>query len=98
MRAVWKYPLPLTSAPSYVCQMPIGAEILHVAAQDDTPTLWALVDPDADVEGRAFRIVGTGHAEVRDRYVHRGSVVTHGGAYVWHVFEVDLGPDHEAAS
>ncbi len=83
-QSIWKHGLNLgkTTVP-----MRRGARVLCVQIQNDTPFLWALVDPDADVQMRRFEIVGTGHLLPDDfdpdRYV--GTVQV--GPLVWHIFE-----------
>jgi hypothetical protein len=93
-RTIWKFDL--DARDRQTVDMPTDAEILHVGAQDPTGRsvqLWALVEPTEppiQVEDREFAIVGTGHAVPPDltREGFLGSVITAGGALVWHVFEV----------
>jgi hypothetical protein len=60
MSAVWKFTLdPILTT----LQMPAGAKVLTVAAQDGEVRLWAEVDPDNALETRQFMAVPTG-AEV----------------------------------
>ncbi len=40
--------------------MPKGARLLSVQTQDNQPTLWALVDPKAEVEERRINVIATG--------------------------------------
>lgn len=82
---IWKYGLNIgkTTVP-----MRRGAIVLCVQMQNDTPMLWALVDPDPtlSIQMRRFEIVGTGHPcddLDPDRYV--GTVQI--GPLVWHIFE-----------
>ena len=87
-RAVWKFPLALTAETQQVA-MPVGARVVHVAAQDRVPTVWAEVEVPAEGQPttmmmRMFRIVGTG-ARVPDRFEHRG--VAFLDPYVFHVYE-----------
>jgi hypothetical protein len=42
-KAIYKYPL--INRRSDI-DMPLGAQVLAVQAQFETPTLWALVDPE----------------------------------------------------
>lgn len=85
--AVWKYPLevPLTTV-----AMPMGARVLHVGAQGDVVTLWALVEPDRKLLDRQFLVVGTGwefdlgHPVPDAEY--RGTALRRDGL-VFHVFE-----------
>lgn len=81
-RQVWKFEVERDT------RMPIGAEILCVAEQGDRLYLWALVDPDAETEARAFVAYGTGHHisnPERLRFV--GTALLCAGNLVLHVFE-----------
>ena len=59
--------------------------------QRETPCLWALVNPDAPMETRTFRVVGTGHDIPPDGadylWYHVGTFQMHGGYFVGHLFE-----------
>lgn len=70
--------------------MPKGAEILSVANQLESVCIWYKCDPDAEKVSRRFAVVGTGHL-IDDRYHYKfiGTVLTHGGMLVWHVFELE---------
>lgn len=86
MKVVWKFDLEIMD--DQAVEMPEGAELLAVADQYGSfrdLTLWARVDPDAEPERRVILICGTGHP-VGDE-PHVGSVITAGGALVWHVFD-----------
>ena len=88
MRTIWKFEL---ATHDYVeLQMPKGASVLSVGHQYGKPHLWALVDPDAKMEKRAFRHAGTGHpiTESDSRLSFIGTYMLDGGALVFHVFEV----------
>jgi hypothetical protein len=85
-RSVWKYPL-AWSADTQQVPMPLHAAVVHVALQDDVPTVWAEVQaqrPGMLAKIRLFRIVGTG-GEVPDRFEYRGTV--HHDGFVFHVYE-----------
>jgi hypothetical protein len=63
---------------------------LFVAARRSDPVeFWAY--PRPDLPARWFRVYGTGRP-VPEGAEYRGSVVTNGGLYVWHLFE-DRNPD-----
>ena len=71
--------------------LPLGATVLHVAEQHGVIRLWEVHAADATAtERRIFRVAGTGApfpvvgANARQ---HVGSLVTSGGAFVFHVFE-----------
>lgn len=81
---VLKYPLGNDAR----VDIPDGARILHCGMQNETITIWALVD-SLDEGGactRAIHVRGTGHQIERpDRLSHIGTVFD--GPFVWHVFE-----------
>jgi hypothetical protein len=83
MKTIYKYQLTLSDSPITI---PKGAEILTVKLQNDTPTLWALVDTDEYLqEGRLIVIRGTGHT-IEDNAKHITTYMD--GPFVWHVFEL----------
>lgn len=88
-RTIWRFPLEITDRPTL--EMPNGSNVLSVGpprGRDDVLDLWAAVDSStAAREERHFRIVGTGNPMPEDALWFVGTVVTHGGALVWHVFE-----------
>ncbi len=86
MKTVWKFTIPLRDVVSIV--MPRGAEIIHVANQFGTPTIWALVDPAESLVNREFRFAGTGHL-IPEHHLgkHVGSFLMDGGSLVFHIFE-----------
>ena len=89
-RMVWKVPL---TDPVEVVRLPLGAWTVHVAQQDPErpwPTVWVEVDPDQPEIDVMFQVVGTGQPIATGAH-HVGSVLTAGGALVWHVYEVPLG-------
>ena len=81
---VYKYPIKIDDG--VLLDMPAGAEVVHVGLQNDVVCLWAIVDPSAEPEPRMFFVVGTGHPIPGEAGRHVGTVPTHGGKYVWHVF------------
>lgn len=89
MKTIYKYPLEAIDYQRIA--LPHGAEILTVQAQREKPCIWALVDPDNDLEERYFRMAGTGHPlSEKDkllRYV--GTFQIMGGDLVFHVFEIE---------
>ena len=86
MKTVWKYPLKLDMDNLQRVQLPAGAVIQHVNAQNDIPTMWAEVNPDRNVdEVRYFSVVATG-ASVPDKSVYIGTI--HIDWTVWHIYEV----------
>ena len=86
-QTIWKYKL---SPNGQNISMPIGAKILTVQTQDETPCLWALVDPKAETEIRFIEIFGTGHPILSDMGTSRNYISTFqllGGKLVFHAFE-----------
>jgi len=87
-KEIWKFELETTD--HQILKMPLGAEILTVQMQNDTPCLWALVEPSQEKERRFIEIFGTGHPLGYDMGVDRKYISTyqlHGGSLVFHVFE-----------
>jgi hypothetical protein len=88
---VWKFELRITDVQEV--RMPRGAELLCVGTQagtDGVVMLWARVGIDAarsqPLAVRRIRIAGTGHPDATGDYV--GTVQLHGGALVFHVFDL----------
>ena len=88
MKIIWKYTL---VHGHQTVTMPEGAEVLSVAMQGDRIMLWALVRPDAAPSPRRFVVIGTGWKLPEGEWRFLRTVLTDGGAFVWHVFE-GVGP------
>lgn len=86
MLSIWKYLLSITNQDQDI-DIPVGAKIIHIAAQSDILCLWALVDPSASMQQRWFRVHNAGH-NVDPKLAYVGSAMFHGGKLVFHVFEV----------
>lgn len=88
MNAIWKFPFEITD--DFEIEMPMGAQILHVAMQREMPCIWAIVDPNAPKVTRKFHLSGTGHPleESCTQYNHVGTFQMHDGALVFHLFWV----------
>lgn len=85
MKQIWKYPI----TPSVnVIEMPEGAEILCVQIQGETPCIWALVNPNNELESRAFQTFGTGHNVMTGIGRYIGTFQIDNGAFVFHTFEI----------
>lgn len=85
MPKIYKYQFDISGI--VTIEMPVGAQVLSFDTQNNTPTLWALVEPKADIEKRTFYIFGTGR-DVPDNFDgsdHIGTVQIDG--MVWHLFE-----------
>ena len=97
---IWKFALtqetPVSVGVDFPIRMPAGATLRYVDMQRNALYLWAEVDPDAELEERAFTVRGTGHwifdAE-RFNYVGtcQQEFVVFGTSqmdyFVWHVYE-----------
>ena len=90
MKAIWKVPLEITD--EQTVNLPWGAEPLTVQVQGDELCLWAKVDTTNPGLAHTVHIYGTGNPipdedpDYPEAYI--GTVQTHGGALVWHVFWV----------
>jgi hypothetical protein len=85
---IWKYQF---GAPSMVCQIPKGAEVLCVQVQAGKACLWAIVDAFAPLEKRVFQIYETGSEIPSGKYNYIGTFQTceePTRLVAWHVFEV----------
>lgn len=81
--AIYKYPLGLDESRQPI-EMPEGAEVVHVDAQDGVVTMWARVKFNSDMTKRTFRVVGTGW-KFDPELQHVGTCQI--GPFVWHVME-----------
>lgn len=70
-------------------RIPTGAQILVVQPQGDSVCLWALCNTNAEKEKRRICILGTGH-EAPDYGALKfiSTFQLHGGALVFHAFEI----------
>ena len=62
MKTIWKFAIPITD--ETVLKMPKSPNILCAQVQGASAKeimLWAIVDPQAELEMHKFRVVGTGH-------------------------------------
>jgi len=86
-KEIWKFELDMIE--SDTIDMPIGAEILTVQAQNGFPCLWALVDPLTLTEKRFFEEkVATVYSLKSDiDRVYLGTYKLYNGSLVFHVFE-----------
>lgn len=89
MKTIYRYQVPV--ADRLTVQMPAGATVLSVRPSrgrlDDQLDVWAVVDTSAPDEARELLVVGTGNPLPDDVGAFVGTVLTHGGVFVWHVFE-----------
>ena len=88
-RTIYKYKIEIDD--KIIIKMPDGAEILSVQTQHGGPCMWVLVDPEAEMVERVFRMVGTGHTlhyDIGTRYNFIGTFQMQSGFLVFHVFEM----------
>ena len=84
MKTIFKYSLSVTD--TQVLKMPKNADVFSAQFQGEQLCVWGLVDTEAELEDREFRIFGTGQPfEVLGmfRFV---DTVQQGDYFVWHVF------------
>ena len=93
-KTIWKYTLPRDDATIRIDEYIV--EVLHIAAQDGIPTLWAIVDPDLPREGYTEVVAwGTGWPLPDDVYQECDYWGTCGDGcgYVWHYFAAARYPE-----
>jgi hypothetical protein len=84
MKSIFKFPLQLRA--NQTVEMQPDAEILSVQKQNETITIWAVVDPEVEMIQRRFRIVATGEEFTDEGLEYIGTVQLSG--LVWHIFEI----------
>lgn len=87
-KTIWKFELEV--ADKQFIRMPKEAELLSVQTQNETPCLWALVNPNNATEERCFEVFGTGHTMHCDIGIDRkyiGTFQMQNGGLVFHLFE-----------
>lgn len=86
MKKIYKYDIPILD--DFYLDLPIQAKILSFQIQDETPVIWALVDPTNDPETRRFSVWGTGEViDLKNSDIYIGTAQKKHG-FVWHLFEV----------
>lgn len=101
MRTIWKYPIPVGT--TFELELPRGAIVRHIGAQEEGPVMWVEVDSKARPILRRFYMAGTGDAIPENEVVGPGpfgnrlvylgtyqfyeSEMT--GPFVQHVFEIE---------
>lgn len=89
MATVWKYRIPWEDEPAI--QMPEGAQILDAQPQGifGDISIWAVVNPNAPMVERRFRLAGTGHPIYQHPFelTHISTMQFQDGALVFHLFE-----------
>lgn len=86
-KTIWKFDIPFQD--EFTLQMPMGAELLTIQTQHNFPKIWAIVEPNATVDNRTFRTIGTGHFMPEGKIgIYIGTYQIHQGDLVFHVFEI----------
>lgn len=86
-KTIWKYQLPRDGQTIEIHDHIV--EILHIAAQDGIPTMWAIVDPDRSRDGYTEIVAwGTGWPLPDDVWQECDywGTCEDGYGYVWHYF------------
>lgn len=87
MKRIYKYPFQNRRVADIY--LPVGAQVLTVQEQHGDLVLWALVEPDNDVEKRSFVTVLTGVESFNwPDPTYLATIQSEGGTFVRHVFEV----------
>lgn len=84
MKTIWKFPLDITDCQTI--KMPVDTTIISAQMQNNQLALWGIVLPDAPLEPRIFRIIGTGNP-FPDPYTCKFIATIQDGSFVWHLFE-----------
>ena len=85
MKTIYKFQIDLRSETTL--GLPAGAEVVHVAMQNEVPMMWILLNDQLPRKvARRFIIVGTGRGIRHKMAVHRGTVFN--DPFVRHVLEV----------
>lgn len=84
MKTIWKFKLNVVDKESVV--IPQGAQFLDAQMQGGVLTLWAVVDPHANIAKKTVYVRGTGHDMPEEDVEHIGTVQERAHALVWHVF------------
>ena len=93
-KTIWKYALPRDGQVIKIHEYIV--EVLHIAAQDGVPTLWAIVDPDRPRDGYTEIVAwGTGWPLPDDVYqeCEYWGTCEDGYGYIWHYFADARFPD-----
>jgi hypothetical protein len=89
MKKIYKYELPAAHGGYLILSLPANAEIISTGMQDDKLMLWALVNPENDLETRSFSLYHTGDdinfIAGKNRFI--GTYSLRNGKYILHLFE-----------
>lgn len=100
MKTIWKYEIPhyLRNTP-FDKELPRGAQIISVQAQQGTLCFWALVDTEQPLVNRVFEVKGTGQSFDDDQlcWIYLGTALIPEEYLVWHLFvrPEEIEDDHQ---
>jgi len=86
MRTIYKYEIEITDR--FTIDMPRNATPFACQVQQGKPQMWAIVNPEAPIVPKHFRLIGTGHPILNPndlRYI--GTFPMSEVKLVWHLFE-----------
>lgn len=83
-KRIWKYTLGVGGFQTF--RIPKNAELLCVVAQHNAPVLYAVVDPDNDLEEIGIFVVLTGYDMPSGPTRYLGTFLLDGDAFVGHAF------------
>ncbi len=86
-KQIWKFAI---NTNSFTIKMPKGSEILTMQTQNETPCIWALVNPENVKELRHFEIYATGqdiHYDMANEHKYINTFQSNSGSLVFHLFE-----------
>lgn len=83
---IWKTELTVGSGKT---SLPKGAKPISIQAQNGTPFMWSIVDPDMPRVDKSFHIAGTGHELPENIGNFVGTFLVESDTLVFHVFELN---------
>ena len=87
MKTIWKFAMPFDDVATVM--IPQGATMLSVGVQDEMPMIWAVVDSEAPLTARRFRVAGTGHRlDLESTVQFIGTIQLENGRFIFHIFEM----------
>ena len=85
MKTIYKQVVPITGRTTFSTGSNGSVEILHVALQDGTPTVWYYHQPEFANRDVVLQWFGTGH-DIPKWAWYIGTI--HDGPFVWHLHDV----------
>lgn len=82
MKTIWKYELELKDKTEIT--MPKNAEVVACESRMGSIFIWSIVDPEAPLEKRVFRLLESGFP-IKSNLIYIGT--NFDDLHVWHLFE-----------